>query len=73
MNALETQLATAEFEETWLEVRYHEGQATLAEVEEAIARVSQLRALVDRIAVEQTAEAGALEWWTVPSGAGASH
>ena len=73
MNALEAQLATAEFEETWLEVRYHEGKATLAEVEQAIARVSELRALADRLALEHTVEAGALEWWTAPSVAAASH
>jgi hypothetical protein len=64
MDALDAELARAEFEETWLEVRYHEGEATLAEVEHAIARVNELRALVERMSV-RTAD-GALEWWTSP-------
>jgi hypothetical protein len=50
MDAIDTQLATAEFEETWLEVRYHEGRATVAEVELAIRRVNTLRRLADRAA-----------------------
>jgi len=50
MDAIDTQLATAEFEETWLEVRYHEGLATVDEVERAIRRVNNLRRLADRAA-----------------------
>jgi hypothetical protein len=62
MDALDAELARAEFEETWLEVRYHEGEATFDEVEQAIARVNELRALVERLAV-QTADSGAVEWF----------
>jgi hypothetical protein len=40
---VDMELATAEFEATWLEVRYHEGGATVAEVQAAIRRVDALR------------------------------
>ena len=45
MEAVNTQLATAEFEALWIEVRYHEGRATAADVEAAIHRVNDLRRL----------------------------
>ena len=35
----------AEFEAVWLQVRFHEGAATVADVEEAIERVNELRRL----------------------------
>jgi hypothetical protein len=73
MDMLDAELAKAEFEETWLEVRYHEGKATLAEVEQAMARVNDLRALVERLAAVRAAEGGMLEWWTSRSVVAASH
>ena len=45
MEQIETQLATAEFVALWLEVRFHEGRATAADVEKAIRRVNDLRRL----------------------------
>ena len=45
MELIEAQLASAEFEATWLEVRYHDGSATVAQVEAAIRRVDELRRL----------------------------
>jgi len=47
MDTFDAQLAIAEFEEIWLEVRYHEGRATVADVEDAIRRVNALRRLAD--------------------------
>jgi hypothetical protein len=73
MDMLDAELAKAEFEETWLEVRYHEGEATLAEVEQAMARVNELRALVERLAAVRAAEGGMLAWWTSRSAVAASH
>jgi hypothetical protein len=49
MNAIEAQLETAEFEALWLEVRYHEGRASVAEVERAIRRVDQLKRIAARM------------------------
>jgi len=49
MDAIEAQLETAEFEALWLEVRYHEGGASVAEVERAIRRVDGLKRLVMRM------------------------
>ena len=72
MDMLDAELAKAEFEETWLEVRYHEGEATLADVEQAMARVNELRALVERLGAVRGAD-GALAWWTSRSVAAASH
>ena len=61
MDALEAQLAIAEFEETWREVRYHEGRASVADVEEAIRRVNALRRLADDVARRQ-ATGASLSW-----------
>jgi hypothetical protein len=45
MEGVDAQLAMAEFEALWIEVRYHEGRATAADVEGAIRRVNGLRRL----------------------------
>ena len=68
MDAIETQLATAEFEEMWLEVRYHEGGASLADVERAIDLVNELRRLAEEMAV-----GGGLAWPAPRSRAVAGH
>ena len=68
MDAIEAQLATAEFEEMWLEVRYHEGRASVADVERAIDLVNELRRLAEEIAVD-----GALAWPAPRSRAVAGH
>ncbi len=49
MDAIDTQLALAEFEEAWLAVRYHEGYASVADVQQAIRRVNKLRRLADQV------------------------
>ncbi len=49
MDAIDTQLALAEFEEAWVAVRYHEGQASVADVQQAIRRVNKLRRLADQV------------------------
>ncbi len=43
-------LATAEFEATWLEVRYQDGHASVAEVQRAIRRVDELRRVAAALA-----------------------
>jgi hypothetical protein len=45
MDAVDAQLTTAEFEAIWIEVRYHEGRATAADLEAAIRQVNALRRL----------------------------
>ena len=42
-------LARAEFEEAWIEVEYHEGRASVADVEAAIARVNAVRRLTAKM------------------------
>jgi hypothetical protein len=66
MDAIDTQLAAAEFEEIWLEVRYHEGRATIGDVERAIRWVNELRRLAD----EQ--EIGAALPWPAPRASAAA-
>ena len=51
MDAIDVQLATAEFEEMWLEVGYHEGRASVGDVERAISWVNELRRLADELAL----------------------
>jgi len=53
IDTLDMELATAQFEATWLEVRYHEDDATVAEVEAAIRRVDALRRVVATMAHER--------------------
>jgi hypothetical protein len=50
---IDMELATAQFEATWLEVRYHEEGASVAEVEAAIRRVDALRRVAATMAHER--------------------
>ena len=68
MDAIEVQLAAAEFEEIWLEVRYHEGSATIGDVSRAIQWVNELRRLV-----EERAVGGPLPWPAPRETADAGH
>ncbi len=50
MQAIEIELATAEFEALWLQARCYEGRASVGAVQEAMRRVDELRALADELA-----------------------
>ena len=49
MEAIDRALSRAEFEEAWLEVQYHEGRASVADVQAAIARVNAVRRLAAKM------------------------
>ena len=55
MDTMAALLETAEFEALWLEARYHEGRATVADVENAIRQVNELRKLAATLASRRTA------------------
>ena len=50
MEGMDTALAMAEFEATWLEVSYQDGRASVAEVQRAIRRVDELRRVAAALA-----------------------
>jgi hypothetical protein len=58
---LNMELARAEFEATWLEVRYQEGRASVADVERAIRRVDELRRMA-RAFAKARAAGGSFPW-----------
>ena len=68
MDAIDTQLVVAEFEEIRLEVRYHEGRATIGDVERAIRWVNDLRRLADQHEIS-----GTLPWPALRASAVAGH
>jgi hypothetical protein len=61
MQAIETELATAEFEALWLQARYYEGRVNVAVVRAAICRVDELRRLAAELADGRMVN-GALFW-----------
>ena len=61
MQAIETELETAEFEALWLQARCYEGQAEVSEVRAAIRRVDELRALAAGL-IEDRVVNGPLFW-----------
>src|SRR5262249_23742893 len=65
-------LARAEFEEAWAEVEYHEGRASLADVQAAIARVNAVRRLIAKM--QRAQHTGRTFPWRAPrTTAPASH